>query len=221
LDHLSLSHIRFEVTFTSPLAILEKRQPSHQIVIIPRLPKKSRQHSIARHFFRAHKSWTGVSSCHQVPVDSNFSHCHIKWSIKYTHIASSTILNLLKCDRAAYSWYSGKTFLSSLWPSNQDRRKTFGSMEWRNLPVSAVPDFLHHYLSKWELAIPWKSIGGNGLSKIVPFNAAGRARSSTNSLPSRPRWNGIHIMSTSTPQASGWQSFIWTQSKSSIFSEVE
>jgi hypothetical protein len=37
------------------LAIFEKGQPSHQI-LIPRLPRISKQHFIARHFFGARKS---------------------------------------------------------------------------------------------------------------------------------------------------------------------
>jgi hypothetical protein len=51
---LAKPHITENIT-----AILEKGLPSYQI-LIPRLPKKSRQHFIARHFFRAHKYRTGV-----------------------------------------------------------------------------------------------------------------------------------------------------------------
>jgi hypothetical protein len=67
-------------------AILGKGQPSHQI-LIPKLPRKSRQHFIAHHFPRAHKSQTGVCTSSAVLASvtrclsvSYISQCHMKWS---------------------------------------------------------------------------------------------------------------------------------------------
>jgi hypothetical protein len=80
-------------------AILEKGQPSYQI-LIPRLLRNSRQHFIARHFLWAHKSLSCTSSTVSASLRpslrrrfsvSNLSQCHIH-CFKHTHIASSTIL---------------------------------------------------------------------------------------------------------------------------------
>jgi hypothetical protein len=140
------------------------------------------EHFIARHFFsfRADKSRTGVSSCtlnavsalvrRPVPlglesftVPYQVVHCFIVLHTYTIHTARLTIRNLLKCDQAA-QWPDTildtveTNFLSSFWPSNQGRRKTFGCMEWVKLPVSAASHFPCNSFSKKDLAKPWKSI---------------------------------------------------------------
>jgi hypothetical protein len=81
--------------WTTGLNHLEKGQPRLQM-LISTLLRKSRQHFITCHFFRAHKSRTEVPSCTSSAVRKlvgrrpsvlNLSQCHIKWStISFKHI---------------------------------------------------------------------------------------------------------------------------------------
>jgi hypothetical protein len=73
-------------------------------------------------------------SLESLAVPYQVVHCFIV--PKHAHIALWVILNILKCDRAT-QWPDNiletveTNFLPSLWPSNQGRRETFGSMEWK------------------------------------------------------------------------------------------
>jgi hypothetical protein len=94
----------------------------------------------------------------------------------HTHIRSSPIRNLPRCDRTEQC--PDKTLetvhtklLSSFWPSNQGRSVTSGKIEWANLPVPAESHFACHALINAGLAkLWWKSPGDNDLSKKVVRN---------------------------------------------------
>jgi hypothetical protein len=163
-----LSHLRSEVIFDQ----LSLEKPSHQI-LIPRLPRKSRQHFIARHFFRAHKFRTGVPSCTSSAVSpsvrrrlsvSNLSQYHITWSTvsqSFKLTAPSTILNLLKCDCT--------------------NDQTLFSTQKKQI---SCPPFDPQTKVEEQPSVLWSE--RSGLSKTAQFNPACHAQSSIISLPSRP-----------------------------------
>jgi hypothetical protein len=138
------------------------------------------------------RRWSSDSLSH------NHLHTHIIRIIR--SIRSSTIRNLPR-------WYQTEqcpdktvdtvhtNLLCSFWPSNQSRSVTSGKIEWAHLPVSTKSYFPCHALI--NLAKLWKSLEDNGLSKMVPSNAACCARTSTSSFPTSPRWNRIYINFTS------------------------
>jgi hypothetical protein len=144
--------------------------------LILKLPRKPKQHLMALHFRRPHRSRTGVP-CNTSNSDSaltsrclsdpNLSQCQIKWSTvslscRHTHIAPSTIPNLSKCDRTELCPEiildtEVTKLLSSFRSSNHGRSDTIGRMEWPNRPLSAKSHLLCHSLNKTGLAKPWKS----------------------------------------------------------------
>jgi hypothetical protein len=114
-------------------------RPNHQS-FIPNPLRKSKEH-----FKRTNETMSFQPESFTVPnqvvhyLITTRTHTH-------THIRSSTIRNLPRCDRTEQC--PNKTIdtvhtklFSSFWPSNQGRSVTSGKIEWANLPVSAGTHF--------------------------------------------------------------------------------
>jgi hypothetical protein len=89
-------------------------------------------------------------------VPNQVVHCLII-TRTHTHIRSSTIRNLQRCDRTEQCPNKildkvQTKLLSSFWPSNQGRSVTSGKIECANLPVSAESHFACHALINTGLA---------------------------------------------------------------------
>jgi hypothetical protein len=124
------------------------------------------------------QSWISRSAIYQV------IHCFIVLQTSKTH---TQILSLLKCDRTA-------VLPLILKPRSKRKSREYGL--WMNLAMSAASHCPCHSLSKIDLATFWKSTGGSGLFKKLPFNAAWSTRTSIKLISSSLKWDGIHISST-------------------------
>jgi hypothetical protein len=198
---------RSEVIFDQ----LSLEKDSHQI-LFPRLPRKSRQHFIARQFFRAHKSQAAhiVQWVHRLegasrsrifrsalssgPLFHSPSNIYIPLALPPECYTSTQVWSGGTITRH-YSRHSGNIFPILPLTVKTRSKKLSGVWSERISAVSAAS----HSLSKTDFAKLWISTGGGGLSKTAPFNAACHTRLSTISLPSSPTWTGIHIISTSNP----------------------
>jgi hypothetical protein len=117
----------------------EKEQSSHQI-LIPRLPRRSRQNFITENFFRAHKSWTGFH-CTSSAVSASVS--------RYASVS-----NLAMPYQVVYCFIVLQThthrFLNNPCMTERCNNQTLSSIQWKQTSASRETGFtlvLPHFYS--------------------------------------------------------------------------